>query len=217
MPDERWDVAWSLWVCASGRVQVQPIEVQYGGTTQTWSSGVHIKKCRYMEQTACAGICTNLCKARLPISAKLRLCPLEVLQAHSQQRRGLAAGPDCSCGGESAPVGQARTWDLCSVVPSCAARRSSLGQPSSECFRISYKRPCCRPCCAAANAGLFHQHIRPAADHEPQCASPTPHPSTPACPCVLPLSQRKSWRSEPSRRLLGPVETTSAMTLQAAD
>lgn len=45
------------------RAQVQAIEVQQGGSTHTWNSGVHIKKCRYMEQTACAGICTNLCKA----------------------------------------------------------------------------------------------------------------------------------------------------------
>lgn len=45
-----------------GPMEVQKIEVQHEGKTHVWSSGVHIKKCRYMEQTACAGICTNLCK-----------------------------------------------------------------------------------------------------------------------------------------------------------
>ena len=52
-----------------------------------WNSGVKIKKCRYLEATACAGVCTNLCKvaatffafssflafwhAHLPLTARL--------------------------------------------------------------------------------------------------------------------------------------------------
>ena len=37
-------------------------QVEYDGRKQVWKSGVKIKKCRYLEATACAGVCTNLCK-----------------------------------------------------------------------------------------------------------------------------------------------------------
>lgn len=32
------------------------------GDVQTWHSGVKIKKCRYLQESGCVGLCTNLCK-----------------------------------------------------------------------------------------------------------------------------------------------------------
>lgn len=45
-----------------GPMELKQIEVEHDGRKQTWNSGVQIKKCRYLEQSACVGVCTNLCK-----------------------------------------------------------------------------------------------------------------------------------------------------------
>ena len=34
------------------------------GVTRLQSSTVHIKKCRYLEESACVGLCFNMCKVR---------------------------------------------------------------------------------------------------------------------------------------------------------
>ncbi|XP_019232778.1 PREDICTED: beta-carotene isomerase D27, chloroplastic isoform X2 [Nicotiana attenuata] len=38
----------------------QVVEVEVGGVKQ--KSGVHIKKCRYLENSGCVGMCVNMCK-----------------------------------------------------------------------------------------------------------------------------------------------------------
>lgn len=45
-----------------GPLEVQEAEVEYKGQKQTWKSGVQIKKCRYLEQSGCKGMCINMCK-----------------------------------------------------------------------------------------------------------------------------------------------------------
>ncbi|KAL3153485.1 hypothetical protein ABBQ38_011816 [Trebouxia sp. C0009 RCD-2024] len=45
-----------------GPLKVQETEVDYKGQKQTWKSGVQIKKCRYLEQSGCKGMCINMCK-----------------------------------------------------------------------------------------------------------------------------------------------------------
>lgn len=45
-----------------GTLEVQEAEVEYKGQKQTWKSGVKIKKCRYLEQSGCKGMCINMCK-----------------------------------------------------------------------------------------------------------------------------------------------------------
>ena len=34
------------------------------GTVRNQLSTVHIKKCRYLEQSGCVGMCVNMCKVR---------------------------------------------------------------------------------------------------------------------------------------------------------
>jgi hypothetical protein len=51
-----------------GPCEVKAVEVpQPNGTPRTQNSGVHIKKCRYLEQSRCVGMCVNMCK--LPTQA----------------------------------------------------------------------------------------------------------------------------------------------------
>lgn len=45
-----------------GPLEVQEAEIEYKGQKQTWKSGVKIKKCRYLEQSGCKGMCINMCK-----------------------------------------------------------------------------------------------------------------------------------------------------------
>lgn len=45
-----------------GPLEVQEAEIEYKGETKTWRSGVQIKKCRYLEQSGCKGMCINMCK-----------------------------------------------------------------------------------------------------------------------------------------------------------
>lgn len=48
-----------------GPLEVQEAEIEYKGEKKTWKSGVQIKKCRYLEQSGCKGMCINMCKVRL--------------------------------------------------------------------------------------------------------------------------------------------------------
>ena len=43
-------------------MELRDVEVEYEGKKQTWRSGVHIKKCRYLQESGCVGMCTNMCK-----------------------------------------------------------------------------------------------------------------------------------------------------------
>ena len=62
-----------------GPLEVQEAEIEYNGQKQTWKSGVQIKKCRYLEQSGCKGMCVNMCKVSkqmrvpftIPVSAGL--------------------------------------------------------------------------------------------------------------------------------------------------
>lgn len=41
------------------------MEVDFNGRKETWKSSVKIKKCRYLEQSGCVGMCLNMCKVRM--------------------------------------------------------------------------------------------------------------------------------------------------------
>lgn len=45
-----------------GPAEQTDVEVEFEGEQQVWKSGVHIKKCRYLENSGCVGMCTNMCK-----------------------------------------------------------------------------------------------------------------------------------------------------------
>ena len=45
-----------------GPSELTEVQVQFQGKQETWRSGVHIKKCRYLENSGCVGMCTNMCK-----------------------------------------------------------------------------------------------------------------------------------------------------------
>ncbi|KAI8102171.1 hypothetical protein M9435_005777 [Picochlorum sp. BPE23] len=45
-----------------GPSEVQDAEIEFQGEKQVWRSGVKIKKCRYLENSGCVGMCTNMCK-----------------------------------------------------------------------------------------------------------------------------------------------------------
>jgi len=46
-----------------GPCEVQTTDIpQVDGSIQTQASKVYIKKCRYLEESACVGLCVNLCK-----------------------------------------------------------------------------------------------------------------------------------------------------------
>lgn len=40
-----------------GPSELQKVDVEFEGRTETWNSGVHIKKCRYLENSGCVGMC----------------------------------------------------------------------------------------------------------------------------------------------------------------
>jgi hypothetical protein len=55
--------ATQLFVWLVGPCEVRSVEVKDPqGNVTTQRSGVHIKKCRYLEQSGCVGLCVNLCK-----------------------------------------------------------------------------------------------------------------------------------------------------------
>jgi Beta-carotene isomerase D27-like, C-terminal len=46
-----------------GPCTVKPVEISTpDGQTRIQNSGVHIEKCRYLEESRCVGLCVNLCK-----------------------------------------------------------------------------------------------------------------------------------------------------------
>ena len=51
--------------------------MDFEGEKKIWRSGVQIKKCRYLEQSGCVGMCINMCKVLLDSWIQLRpaSCP----------------------------------------------------------------------------------------------------------------------------------------------
>lgn len=48
-----------------GEMELQSEDVQLpDGTVRLQKSTVYIKKCRYLEQSGCVGMCVNMCKVR---------------------------------------------------------------------------------------------------------------------------------------------------------
>ena len=48
-----------------GPLETKEVDVDFEGEKRTWRSGVQIKKCRYLEQSGCVGMCINMCKVDL--------------------------------------------------------------------------------------------------------------------------------------------------------
>ena len=47
-----------------GPMELEEQDVKFQGRDERWRSKVQIKKCRYLEQSGCVGLCVNLCKVR---------------------------------------------------------------------------------------------------------------------------------------------------------
>lgn len=45
-----------------GPLETKEVDVEFEGEKRIWRSGVQIKKCRYLEQSGCVGMCINMCK-----------------------------------------------------------------------------------------------------------------------------------------------------------
>ncbi len=70
----QWVCEWNAWFATVlfewlvGPCEVREVNVtDPEGQPRTQKSGVHIKKCRYLEQAGCVGMCINMCK--LPTQA----------------------------------------------------------------------------------------------------------------------------------------------------
>ena len=46
-------------------MELHEADVDFKGQQQKWLSKVQIKKCRYLEQSGCVGMCVNMCKVGL--------------------------------------------------------------------------------------------------------------------------------------------------------
>lgn len=53
---------WLVGPCTVKPVDIVTADGQTRTQTRTQNSGVHIEKCRYLEQSRCVGLCVNLCK-----------------------------------------------------------------------------------------------------------------------------------------------------------
>ena len=68
-PPSRLILEWNAWFANRmfewlvGPCELQDIEVVgLDGQVRTQRSGIHIKKCRYLEESGCVGMCINMCK-----------------------------------------------------------------------------------------------------------------------------------------------------------
>ena len=52
-------------------------DVEIGGATQR--SSVHIKRCRYLAESACAGMCVNLCKSPTQVRGRVLMTLVDVV------------------------------------------------------------------------------------------------------------------------------------------
>ena len=48
-----------------GPMDLEVLDVDFKGKQERWRSKVQIKKCRYLEQSGCVGMCVNMCKVRM--------------------------------------------------------------------------------------------------------------------------------------------------------
>lgn len=67
-PLNRRNAEFNAWITTLGFTwlvgpsELTDVQVEFQGNQETWRSGVHIKKCRYLENSGCVGMCTNMCK-----------------------------------------------------------------------------------------------------------------------------------------------------------
>lgn len=67
-PLNRRNAEFNAWITTLGFTwlvgpsELMEAEVEFEGRKEVWKSGVHIKKCRYLENSGCVGMCTNMCK-----------------------------------------------------------------------------------------------------------------------------------------------------------
>ena len=54
-----------------GPLETKEVEVDIEGEQKIWRSGVQIKKCRYLEQSGCVGMCINMCKVHLQVASEV--------------------------------------------------------------------------------------------------------------------------------------------------
>ena len=65
----QWVCEWNAWFATQlfewlvGPCDVTAVDIKLAdGSVRTQTSNVHIKKCRYLEQSSCVGLCVNMCK-----------------------------------------------------------------------------------------------------------------------------------------------------------
>ena len=65
----QWVCEWNAWFATQlfewlvGPCEVTTVDINTkDGGVRTQTSNVHIKKCRYLEQSCCVGLCVNMCK-----------------------------------------------------------------------------------------------------------------------------------------------------------
>jgi len=69
IPANKWVCESNAWfakkffVWLVGECELREVEIESeNGEVRSQLSGVHIKKCRYLEQSGCVGMCVNMCK-----------------------------------------------------------------------------------------------------------------------------------------------------------
>ena len=68
-----------------GPMELEEDDVEFQGRQERWRSKVQIKKCRYLEQSGCVGMCVNMCKVRshcILIGSAIGMSPLFVAQGY---------------------------------------------------------------------------------------------------------------------------------------
>lgn len=146
-----------------GPMEIEQIEVQHEGATRTWSSDVKIKKCRYLEATACAGeilLCPSVKQSCAMSSSNiLRSTCHDTKLGVSACRRNMhqpVQGPAVRLQCNKPPL-------VVCVCPSEHESQQWLLKRQSTTSRLSMNIRC-----AAANASILHRDLWVASDHEPK-------------------------------------------------
>lgn len=65
----KWSAELNAWITTKGflwlvgECELEDMEMEMeDGKTEIWKSVVKIKKCRYLENSGCTGMCVNMCK-----------------------------------------------------------------------------------------------------------------------------------------------------------
>ncbi|CAG9461679.1 unnamed protein product [Pedinophyceae sp. YPF-701] len=68
-PPTKWSCEFNAWITTVffkwlvGPSELKEVEIEGPkGEPEVWKSGVQIKKCRYLENSGCTGMCVNMCK-----------------------------------------------------------------------------------------------------------------------------------------------------------